>query len=116
MEWSPAAERALLGRMDIGLMPLPDTMWARYKCAYKALQYMASGIPVIADDVGITANVVDGAGVVVRRDVGWREALLGLADDPALRERLGRSARERVRADFSLERWVPDLARILLHA
>jgi glycosyltransferase involved in cell wall biosynthesis len=38
--------------------PLADSEWARGKRSYKALQYMAAGIPVVADDVGVSAKVI----------------------------------------------------------
>jgi glycosyltransferase involved in cell wall biosynthesis len=70
------------------------------------LEAMSSGRPVIASDVGaVSSAVVDGrTGVLVApRDV---EALAGaiefLADQPDMRERLGREARAKVEADFEL--------------
>ena len=33
--WSSAAEDGLVQQMEVGLMPLPDTDWARGKCSYK---------------------------------------------------------------------------------
>lgn len=113
--WSPEAQRDALARMDVGLMPIPDTPWNRGKCAYKALQYMAAGVPVVSDDVGIAREVVgDGsAGYAVRGEDRWVEALVSLLRDRALRARLGAAGRERVERDFSLERWAPELARIL---
>ena len=56
--WSAQSERDFLQEVDVGLMPLPDNEWTRGKCAYKALQYMAAGIPVVADDVGLSAQVI----------------------------------------------------------
>lgn len=113
--WSETAERAALQRMDIGLMPLPDNEFTRGKCAYKALQCMAAGIPVVADDVGVSARVIgDGdGGLIVRTDDGWREALVALAKDVGLRQTLGAEGRRRVARDFSYERWLPELARAL---
>ena len=110
--WSEPAERAVLDRMDVGLMPLPDDPWARGKCAYKALQYMAAGVPVVADDVGITAAVIgDGqAGLIVSRPRDWVDGIVQLARDPELRNRLGAAGRRRVEADFSTARWAPVLA------
>lgn len=113
--WSEASERDALERIDIGLMPLPDTPWTRGKCAYKALQYMAAGIPVVADDVGVSAAVIgDGrAGRVASRRTDWPDALAELAASAAQRTRLGTEGRERVRRGFSHERWLPELAGIL---
>ena len=112
--WSERAECTLLGRMDIGLMPLVDTPWARGKCAYKALQYMASGVPVVADDVGVSARVVgDGfAGLVPPDEHGWLDALATLAESVALRQRLGANGRARVAADYSVARWAPTMASL----
>ena len=113
--WSAEAERQALAEMDIGLMPSPDNEWTRGKCAYKAIQYMASGIPVVADDVGITARVVgDGeAGAIVRGDLQWADAILELGRDSLLRQRLGSTGRERAERDYSVSRWAPTLASIL---
>jgi glycosyltransferase involved in cell wall biosynthesis len=113
--WSAEAETALLAEIDVGLMPLPDDPWTRGKCAYKALQYMSAGIPVAADDVGITATVVgDGvAGRVLRERSEWPGALATLLRDPDLRNEMGAMGRQRVRDGFSLGRWAPTLAAVL---
>jgi glycosyltransferase involved in cell wall biosynthesis len=115
VRWSEAAEREALERMDVGLMPLDDTPFTRGKCAYKALQYMASGIPVVADDVGISAEVIgDGrGGLIARSHDEWAQAVAQLAGDAALRAQLGAEGRRRVASGFSYERWIPELARAL---
>jgi glycosyltransferase involved in cell wall biosynthesis len=113
--WSEEREREFLQTVDIGLMPLPDNAWTRGKCAYKALQYMAAGIPVVADDVGISAAVIGhGHGGLIARDTSaWTTHLRRLAGDADLREKLGQTGRDRVARDFSVETWAPTLAEIL---
>ena len=113
--WSERRERAALSEIDIGIMPLPDTPWARGKCAYKAIQYMASGIPVVADAVGVASQVVgnDIGGFLVSSEDDWVEALLALAQDAALRLRLGRQGRARVEQEYSVRRWAPVVADLL---
>jgi glycosyltransferase involved in cell wall biosynthesis len=111
--WSVGAERDVLADMDIGLMPLDDTPWSRGKCAYKALQYMACGIPPLVDYVGISASVVGDAGYVAANSAQWLEGLHTLAGDPSLRTRLGQVGRRRIETDFSFERWISTLATIL---
>jgi hypothetical protein len=113
LEWSPDAERKALAATDIGLMPLPDTPWTRGKCAYKALQYMGVGIPAIADDVGVTREIVGEGGITVRGEREWLTALIDLTRDVKLRSRLGVSARRRVEDHYSVERWAPVLAEII---
>lgn len=115
LAWSPSVERETLARMDVGLMPLPDDEWTRSKCAYKALLYMAAGIPVVADAVGVSAEVIgqERAGLLPAERAAWPEALLTLGGDADLRRRLGAEGRRRIEAGYSIDRWVPELARIL---
>ena len=40
-------------------MPLFETKWEKGKCGYKLIQYMASGLPVIASNFGFNKKVVD---------------------------------------------------------
>jgi glycosyltransferase involved in cell wall biosynthesis len=111
--WSPESERIALAEIDIGLMPLEDTPWSRGKCAYKALQYMASGIPPLVSDVGVSAAVVADAGYVATDNAHWLEGLHALAEDANLRARLGAVGRRRTEQDFSFDRWLPISAQIL---
>jgi glycosyltransferase involved in cell wall biosynthesis len=111
--WSPEAEREALAEMDIGLMPLEDTPWTRGKCAYKALQYMAAGVPPVADDVGVAGATVADAGYAVSGPEAWRDALQALAEDAGLRSRLGEVGRRRVEEEFSPDRWLPTIAAIV---
>lgn len=113
--WSEESEAAALEQMDIGLMPLPDNAWTRGKCAYKALQYMAAGVPVLADDVGLTGRVVGhgSAGLLAGRAADWPAALAQLAGSADLRARMGAAGRERVEAQFSVRAWSARLAAVI---
>jgi glycosyltransferase involved in cell wall biosynthesis len=113
--WSESREAEFLRKVDIGLMPLPDDEWTRGKCAYKALQYMAAGIPVVADDVGVSAKVIghQRAGLIAHGDDQWTRSLATLAADPQLRARLGAKGRQQVEESYSVERWAPRLAEVL---
>lgn len=113
--WSLENEVAALRSFDIGVLPEPDDPWTRGKGAFKALLYMASAVPVVASRVGVNPAVVaDGeSGYCVDDAAGWSRALRSLADDPALREGLGRRGRERLEASWSLQRQAPLLAGVL---
>jgi glycosyltransferase involved in cell wall biosynthesis len=116
--WTPEREIAYLQHADIGLMPLHNTPRARGKCAFKALQYMAVGTPVVLSPVGMNAEVVeDGVtGYLADTPEEWKAKLARLITDPALRERMGRAARERVREHYSHEVYFPVLKGVLERA
>jgi len=102
--------------MDIGIMPLKDDEWSRGKCAFKLIQYMAAGIPVIASDVGANSSVVtDGNdGYLVRSDREWIDKLTALIDSANLRDEMGNAARSKIKEKFSIEAWGERVERIYL--
>ncbi len=114
--WSPETELALTSRIDIGLMPLNDTPWARGKCALKAIQYLALGSPAVVSDVGVSRDVVqDGEmGFVVAPGGDWKAPLSRLLADPALRRRMGLRGRAHVVRHYSAEAVGPRVARDLI--
>ena len=104
LPWSADTECSMISNCDIGIMPLPDTPWERGKCAYKLIQYMACGLPVVASPVGANCDVVinDKTGLFATSDVEWIEKLEQLLSNPELRQRLGKSGRLRVESNYCL--------------
>ena len=102
--WTMETEIAGFDGMGVGLMPLDDTPWARGKCAFKAIQYMALGIPAVASPVGMNAEVIQHgeSGFLAHGGRDWVEALDGLLSDPELAKRVGESGRRRVEERYSL--------------
>jgi glycosyltransferase involved in cell wall biosynthesis len=103
--WAADAESAFLRTLDVGLMPLFDDPWCRGKCGLKALQYMATGVPVVASDVGVARDVIGPGGFVVRSLEAWSAMLERLLADPALRTRMGLAGRDRVERRYSPAVW-----------
>ncbi len=113
--WSEETEAESLSNIDIGIMPMPDNEWTRGKCAFKALQYMASGIPVICSDVGGNKEVVRNGidGFVVKRQEEWLNTLLRLIEDSKLRAQMGQSGRNSVETTYDISQISPRFIDIL---
>ena len=112
--WHYDKEVSLLHSFSVGLMPLPRDEWTRGKCALKALLYMAAGIPCIATPYGAVTDIIRHGenGWFADSVEEWREALDAMRD-PALRNRLGNSARATVEARFSVATAAPRLRHYL---
>ncbi|QIK95831.1 glycosyltransferase family 4 protein [Sphingomonas sp. HDW15A] len=108
-DWAEHREVADVQAMDIGIMPLPDEPWARGKCGYKLIQYMACGLPAVASPVGVNVQIVKvgQTGFLANSNSDWRSALQHLIDTPGDRARLGAAGRARAIADYSLASWAP---------
>lgn len=104
LPWRAESEVSDLHPIDIGIMPLPDTLWSRGKCAFKALQYMALEIPPVVSPVGMNQEVIrEGInGLFASGEEEWVEKLSFLIENPAERRRLGAAARETVIAKYSV--------------
>jgi glycosyltransferase involved in cell wall biosynthesis len=112
--WSEETEVADLLEIDIGLMPLADDEWTRGKCGFKAIQYMAAGVPPVASQVGMNTQLIDHGvdGFLAASQQEWFDALTLLCADPGLRQRVGDAARQKVRARYSLQGTGPAVSRI----
>lgn len=102
-EWNEATEVKEMLQFDVGIMPLPDQPWARGKCAFKLIQYMACGLPVVASPVGMNCNVIETGsnGFLASSTIEWVQALEALAKDVELRRKMGSAGRRRVERDFT---------------
>ena len=101
--WSAETEVEDLRDFDLGIMPLPDTEWAKGKCAMKILQYMGVGIPSIGSALGGNLEVIrDGEnGLLATSGDDWIEKITRVAQDPEVARKLGVAGRETVVARYS---------------
>lgn len=106
VQWTEEGEAAAIRKMDIGVMPLPDDPWEKGKCAYKLIQYMASGLAVVASPVGMNKDVViEGENGFFASGLSeWEEALRALILDAGLRKKLGENGYGLVMEKYTLER------------
>jgi glycosyltransferase involved in cell wall biosynthesis len=102
--WSEAREAEEIAAADIGISWVPDDWWSRGKCGLKVLQYMAAGLPVIANPVGVHGAMVrhGETGFLAQTPAEWIEAVRRLSDDPELRRKMGRAGRRLVETRYSV--------------
>jgi glycosyltransferase involved in cell wall biosynthesis len=116
--WSEENEGTLIAAADVGISWVPDDEWSRGKCGLKVLQYMAAGLPVIANPVGVHREMVrhDETGFLAETPDEWVAAAQRLMADPALRTRMGRAGRRLVEERYGLacgaRRWLGVLDEI----
>jgi glycosyltransferase involved in cell wall biosynthesis len=99
---------AALGAADIGVAPFdveahPPLALGFYWSPLKIFEYMAAGLPVVAPAVDRLPSLVadEREGLLYSPRPGALAAALERLADPALRERLGRAARERAVREYS---------------
>lgn len=98
-------------------MPLIDDEWSRGKCAFKLIQYIGAGLPVVASDMGANPSVVtDGVdGFLVSILDEWVNRLGRLIESRSLRLQMGIAAREKIKEEFSMESWAERFESILIN-
>ncbi len=110
IQWSREKETADLLHFHIGLMPLHDDEISRGKCGFKAIQYMALGIPAVVSPVGVNSIIVNHAvnGFVCDQEPEWEQALTTLLTDASLRKKMGAAARQQIEDHYSVKATTQD--------
>lgn len=108
--------------IDIGLYPIDASLysgkWASGKSGFKAVQYMAVGIPYVATPVGGSAEIgKEGAThFFAMTNDEWYCALETLLTDSARRDELGAAGRRHVVEHYDLDDQAGKLVEALLEA
>lgn len=112
--WTLETEVSAFQDLDIGVYPLADDAWSRGKCGFKAIQYMACGVPFVVAPIGAVQEIVrDGVdGVWARTSSEWHQGLVALLTQPEQRSRLSAAGRGRAVQRYSVD----SLAPAWLHA
>ena len=113
--WSLDDEVRLFNTCDIGVYPLTDDEWSRGKCGFKAIQFMACGVPVVASAVGVNREIIqDGVnGFLASGEAEWVDKIRRLLNDATLRRRMAEAGRRTVERSYSLHVHAPALASTL---
>lgn len=87
---------------DVGIAPLANTTFNRYKANNKWVEYTSAGYAVVAT-AGMSYDecCADDCGILVNCESGWYDALISLCDNPARRTDLVRNAQDRLIREYS---------------
>ena len=113
-QWSAETEVAELQDCDVGLVPLTDLNWNLWKFFFKTVQYMATGLPVVARRMGSNVEIIEHGvnGFLVESEEEWYDCMRELVTNHDLRQRMGRAARERVVAQYSTQSQMPRMVSV----
>jgi len=116
IEWSdPGMIAASISDFDIGLYPLLPNDFNHFKCGFKALEYMAMGIPVVSSAVAVNVDIVSTGenGFLVNTQQEWFSALDKLSQDASLRSRMGQLGRKKVEEHYNVDK-TASLIRLIM--
>lgn len=116
--WFEAEEVSEIAGFDIGIMPLPDEPWARGKCGFKLIQYMACAVPVVASPVGVNNTIVSPQhnGFLADTLTDWVNALQYFICHAPERQRMGQAGRQTVEDRYCLAVTAPLLIQVVQQA
>ncbi len=115
VRWSPDTEIRELAFSHLGISWLPEDEWGKGKCGLKVLQYMAAGLPVVANPFGVHLQMIEHgkSGFLAATDEDWIRAIKILRDHPDLGKRMGACGRQIVQERYSVSRWAPEFYHAL---
>ncbi len=116
-KWNLNEEISDLYTLDIGIVPLTKNEFEKGKFPFKALQYMAIGIPVVGTRWGVLEEIItDGVnGFLVDNDEEWIDRLGVLIRDAELRKQIGENGRKIIKEKFTYDVNAPKFIDILKH-
>lgn len=103
--WSKDTENILLSQSHVGIMPLNNTFWEQGKCAFKLIQYMGAGLPVIGSAVGENISVISHKknGFLAYNNSDWFNYLYYLYKNLKVRKNFGKYSKDVVIKKYSIE-------------
>ena len=105
VQWRKESEIEDLLSFHVGVMPLKADKWSEGKCGFKALQYMALGMPALVSPVGVNKDIVAHGrnGFICDTYTDWLLYLEKLINDAVLRSMLGKAARKTIEEKYSVK-------------
>lgn len=107
IKWSRKKAREIIIKSHIGIMPLLNNDYSLGKGGFKLIQYMSTGLPVIASNIGFNKKVIDkSCGILINDKENsdqWIEALLKMGTDINIWRKYSMSSYKRWLNNFSFQ-------------
>lgn len=105
IRWKEETEVREIYKFNIGISPSIDTAFARGKCAFKSIQYMACAKPVITSPIGANAQVVEHrvTGFHANNTTDWFKYLKYLYENRNIAEQMGKIGQEKVINEYTVQ-------------
>jgi len=113
-QWTPQTEVSDLQDCDIGIVPLVESPFNKWKFFLKVGQYLAIGLPVVAQKAGSNSDVIKNGinGFVVETEDEWYDRLSLLIENADLRRQMSKAARQTVLDNYTPQVQMPHVAQI----
>ena len=103
-----------ISKFDVGIMPLKDDEWTRGKCAFKLIQYMAIGVPVIASNVGANKDLLNySRGFLARNSSEWIRSFREIYKNKRKIKKMISNSKSFIRNNYSSEINIKKLSKII---
>ncbi len=119
LKWSLEREVADFQSLDIGLYPIQTAKsappeWILGKSGFKAIQYLAVGIPFVVTPIGMCAEIGVAGETHFNADSDevWYNSLNKLLSDIVLRKKMGENGRQYALKHFTVPRQTEILAKV----
>lgn len=103
--WTAREEIQHICQANVGICHMPDDRWSEGKCGLKLLQYMAGGLPSIANPVGVHKEIIihGQTGFLADTKDQWLDAVAKLLNSSTLQRDMGHQARLRAENSYSVQ-------------
>ena len=113
--WRMESEVADFQSLDIGVYPIADDEWSAGKAGFKAVQYMATGVPFVMSPVGVCATMGSPGRthLTATSDDDWIDGLSRLLTDAEGRKQMSTAGRAFAVEHYDIGPQADALAEIL---
>ena len=104
IDWGkPEVVAEQIHSFDIGLYPLLETRFNKFKCGFKALEYMACGLPVVSSKIAANESIIthEHNGFFAEDSNEWINYLEKLICDADLRLSTGKNGRATAEQNYN---------------